>query len=287
MELKKEYVPCSIHEFIGNKTQVHAAKESLKKPGITGIFGPHGVGKTTLVKLILDELQSEVLDIEENNLHTIENFVKNRTIQNKSHKIIFVDDLNDIKQLEKWKNFTCVFTSSMMSYKSHNINAIYLTVPSVRDVLTYFLSKNLNIADDVLLKYIKESNCNMRDIFLCLDNYNKSIRSKFRNMNVFDISKFIMQNSKQCLTRDDSENENIDTHVSHLMYGNMLDEIYFNFSTNLISTYSQINDACSVYYPFDETTKTYLRISTIKTAMSQLTSKPNQKYIKYMFMRKN
>lgn len=104
MNFIDKYKPKSVREIVGQEIAISQIKENLKKPLI--LYGPTGVGKTSVVHALVNDFNYEILELNASDLRNEEeinqiigNAVRQQSLFKKS-KLILVDELDGISGRE-------------------------------------------------------------------------------------------------------------------------------------------------------------------------------------------
>lgn len=281
MDILELIEPKRINDVVGNKLQIKSLKEILNNDKhdkkIILIKGPNGCGKTTIVKLLIKELNYEYYDVPLLNkeiLVQIKNFIEHRTIDSffqKKKKLIFIDNielsntiLDDINSFAiKYNIFILVLCKNNEDKKilelKNKVEIIKINYPTVKDAFAYLSMKLSNIDpdinDDKLLLSVKKYNGNIRDIILNLyltDNEYQMFHA-FKDLNQFEMVKKLIY-KRHSIDEIINLKDDITT-VSFLLYENIPDELYTNFEvkkTELMDIYAKLNTLFTTALIFEE-----------------------------------
>lgn len=101
--VKSGYKPYTLSEFIGQrstvedlKVHIEAAKQNERALGHVALFGPPGLGKTTLARIVASEMEA---NFQELTGHTInEKRIENLLFSMSDREVIFVDEIHTVRR---------------------------------------------------------------------------------------------------------------------------------------------------------------------------------------------
>ena len=273
MELLEKIKPKCLRDFIGSKIQIKKLEELLndKSKHFIVLLGPDGSGKTTLMNLLLQPKNFNILDVNKDYntskemTNTITTFCNSKTIEsffNKKRKCILVDGFESLINYDRY------FLSTLMSCfdtvtkadglfvilsnnseekrlveTKKNPEIVKISYPQQRDCFAYLMNKELDVDDEVLFNLVKEHKASIRDIIMNLHTDFIKDGMMYKDMNNFEIVKKMLQHG---CTLDSVEQFKEDTSlVSFMFYENCPEHICLNMEgtwEEKMQTYLAINN---------------------------------------------
>ena len=97
--------PFNFEEFIGNekiisqlKVFIFSAKKQKKSLDHLLLYGPPGIGKTSLARVVANEMNSKIISINGNNLEKISDLINVLASLNK-FDILFIDEIHCLEKI--------------------------------------------------------------------------------------------------------------------------------------------------------------------------------------------
>jgi len=285
MELLKYVTPDSVKTFAGSKLIIKSVREFLSQNQLNKwllcLLGPDGCGKSTLVSLLLKDMNYEVLEIGKQsfNVQEIKTFICNKTIEsftNKRNKAIFLDDIDILVSLDKMALSKLLGLQDMLSQQhikvvmTCNINderkisdhkkdiVIHkMYHPSIRDTYAYLMmcfdEHHVDYSPGELLHIVTKCKGSIRQTVMSLGSTKDELIQRadetgFKDMNSFEMTKKILERRStpselDCFMYSDTGV------IPYMMYENIPDEIDANYrlkrgkhQPTLLDIYEDIND---------------------------------------------
>lgn len=285
MELLKYVTPESVKTFAGSKMIIKNIREFLNPSQLSKwllcLLGPDGCGKTTLVSLLLKDMNYEVLEIGKHtfNLQEIKTFLCNKTIESymmKRNKVIFLDDLDILVTLDKMALSKLLGLQDMLSQQqikvvmTCNINderkitdhkkdiVIHkMYHPSIQDTYAYIMmcfdEHNVEHSPGELLHIVTKCKGSIRQTVMSLGSTKDELTQRadetgFKDMNTFEMTKKILERRATPDELDYFMYSETGV-IPYMMYENFPDEIDANYKLKrgknqptLLDLYEHIND---------------------------------------------
>jgi adenylate kinase family enzyme len=327
MELLKQIAPKFSKDIVGNKLAIKSFIDILKNPQhspkVILLVGPIGCGKTTICKLLFNELNFKVYELSSKDaLEKGNTFIVNKTIdcfeKNPKRKILFIDDVDILINTERSTmtlvdnlipnlirtNTFLVLTSKLSEEKTvtaalkKSVEVIKLTYPTVKDAFAYLSDKLEDQDDEELLSIVKKQRGNIRDILLNLknteDEMDEIVKERgYGEYNNFEIiSSFFLTQSWDNISAVMNTDPSM---VSYLLYENVLDDIYNNReATAVMKSYQLINSfyiKASIIEKFMQdnldwslyNTVQIVKVGGVHVALKDLKKKTSRKETKFRF----
>lgn len=285
MELLKYVTPDSVKTFASSKLVIKSIREFLNQSQLSKwllcLLGPDGCGKTTLVSLLLKDMDYEVLEIGKHsfNLQEIKTFICNKTIESyitKRNKVIFLDDIDILVTLDKMALSKVLGLQDMLSQQqikvvmTCNINderkitdhkkdiVIHkMYHPSIRDSYAYLMmcfdEHNVDYSPGELLHIVTKCKGSIRQTVMSLGSTKDELTQRadetgFKDMNSFEMTKKILERRATPSELDYFMYSDTGV-IPYMMYENIPDEIDANYrlkrgkhQPTLLDLYDDIND---------------------------------------------
>lgn len=254
MDILEKYNPKTQSDFVANKQLFQRIRDSVLSNEIILLLGPPGSGKTSMVNLISKEDNYNTLILCRSNIHHIDSFVKNETIESffdKRRKCVLIDNVDALlsdkitmttlltlcKTIHN-ANITLIILCNSNEEKKCNelkkISHVYrIQYPTPKDSFVFIMDimekEQINYSSELLLSLCIKYNGCIREIveqYFC-GNDSVNIVSEFKNKNNFDCIKHLLQNNH--ITKYDERYLIDDDAVlkSFILFENIPDEIHY------------------------------------------------------------